>query len=73
MDQAIARLQGLPDADQDWVADTILEVIGNLDHAAGLTAHQLAELRRRRLNLREGSAAFAREDDMADLWAHCGL
>lgn len=73
LEQVIAKLQALPQSEQDLLADTILGLIDNLEETSPLSADQVAVVRSRLRSLQDGSTSLASDREMTELWAHCGL
>lgn len=71
LEQAIEKVQKLPEAEQDRVAELLLGVADSARSRYRLTDEQLAEVERARQEAREGK--FASDEEMAELWRRFGL
>jgi hypothetical protein len=71
LDQAVAEIRKLSDAEQDRVASVMLGLIEFDVDALKLTPEQMAEVELARQEAREG--IFASNEEMAELWRQFGL
>ena len=72
LDEAIAKVRGLTEAEQDLAAEVLLDAFGRRDDAYHLTAEQIAEAQRIRDSVRADRRGLARDEDVAALWKSCG-
>jgi hypothetical protein len=73
LEEAIAKARDLAPADQDLAAEALLSVIYRNAPDCQLTPDQVAEVKRIQKEIREGTAKFATDEEMAALWKKCGL
>jgi hypothetical protein len=71
LDQALAEVRKLSDAEQDRVASVVLGLISFDAEAARLTPEQVGEVERARQEAREG--LFATDEEMSEAWRRFGL
>jgi hypothetical protein len=70
---AVAQVRELPEAEQDEIAELLFGLlsIGEADYA--LTPEQVAEVKRRQVDLQSGNSRLATDEEMEALWKKCGL
>jgi putative addiction module component (TIGR02574 family) len=73
LEDAIAEARKLPENEQDALADAVFAHIASSDVSYQLSDEQVEEIKRRQQALREGTARFATDDEVAALWRKCGL
>jgi len=73
LEEAIAKARELPEADQDLAAEAVLSVVYKNAPAYQLTPEQVEQVKRIQKEIREGTARFASDEEMAALWKKCGL
>jgi hypothetical protein len=73
LDLAIARVRALSEPDQDAVASLLLELVVPADANLGLSEAQVDEIKRRQSDFERGRTAPASPDEVASLWARCGI
>lgn len=73
LDEAIAKVRGLTEAEQDLAAEVLLDAFGRRDDAYHLNAEQIAEVQRIRDGVRADRRSLASDEDVAALWKSCGL
>ena len=66
---AVAQVRELPEAEQDEIAEVLS--IDEADYA--LTPEQVAEVKRRQVDLQSGNSRLATDEEMETLWKKCGL
>ncbi len=71
LEEAIAKVRELPDADQDVLAEMLLSVLDEGITTYRLTPEQVEEVRMTQQEVREGK--IATDEEMAALWKKCGL
>lgn len=74
LDQAIAELRALPEAEQDWAAENIRLIMRERDRSSGyqLTAEQVEKVRRTQEGLRNGTVQLVPEEEMDEFWRRHG-
>jgi hypothetical protein len=73
LEDVIDRVRTWPEDRQDEAAEVLLDLEAQRSSGYRLTAEQLREVQRIRQKLRDGSATFATEEQMAAFWKKCGL
>jgi hypothetical protein len=73
LDQAVQRVRELPEAEQDAIASLLLNFVVPPAGALRLSDSQVEEVRRRQSDYRNGITAPANHDEVAALWARCGI
>ena len=73
LEDAIAKVRQLPDAEQDAAAEALLSVVYKDDPRHRLTPHQIEEVKRIQRDVREGRMSRMNDEEMAALWRKCGL
>jgi hypothetical protein len=68
LEEAIAKARTLPEDEQDTVAEVMLSVVDKNWSEYQLTAEQIEQVRRIKLEIQEGRAIFATDQEMAALW-----
>jgi hypothetical protein len=70
---AVAQVRELPEAEQDEIEELLFGLlsIGEADYA--LTPEQVAEVKRRQVDLQSGNSRLATDEEMEALWKKCGL
>ena len=71
--ELLARLERWPEERQHDALQVLLEMERQDKAAVGLSAEQVAEVRRIRRVIRDGRGAFATDQEMAELWNSFGL
>jgi hypothetical protein len=71
LQEAITKVQKLPEAEQDRVAELLLGFAESGQKRYRLTDVQVAEVERAREEARAGK--FASDEEMAELWRRFGL
>lgn len=72
LEEAIAEIRKLPDAEQDRAAELLLALAREQEEAADgyqLTPEQVAEVERIVREIDEGTATFVSEEEMAAIFA----
>lgn len=69
----IERVRQWPEERQDEAAHILLELEAQRTSRLRLTPEQLAEVKRIRQKIRDGSAQFATDEEMDAFWKKCGL
>ena len=69
----IDRVQKWPDDRQDQAALVLLDLEAQQASRNRLTPEQIKEVERIQRNVRDGSAAFATDEQMTAFWKKCGL
>jgi hypothetical protein len=72
-EEAVERVKELPDEDQDLAAELLLMVANADSSQYRLSAAQVEEVKRIQQAVREGTATFVSDDDMAAFWKKFGL
>jgi hypothetical protein len=73
LQDVIERVRKWPEDRQDDAARLLLDLEAQQNNAYRLTPAQIEEVIKIRSELREGSAQFASDEEMAALWKKCGL
>jgi hypothetical protein len=73
LDQAIAQLRELSEAEQDAAADALFAHIAGDHRSYRLTEEQVADVKRIQHELRNGTARLLTDDEMAAFWKKCGI
>jgi hypothetical protein len=73
LDEAIAKVRTLPDAEQDRAAEALLAAFTPDADDYTLTPEQAEEVRRIRAGLATGETSIATADEVATLWRDLGL
>jgi hypothetical protein len=73
LDDVIDRMRGWPEERQDEAAQLLLELETQQTSRYRLTAEQVREVQRIQQKLRDGTATFATDEQMAAFWKKCGL
>lgn len=73
LEDVIDRVRTWPEDRQDEAAEVLLDLEAQRSSGYRLTVEQLREVQRIRQKLRDGSATFATEEQMAAFWKKCGL
>jgi hypothetical protein len=71
LEEAIAKVRSLSEADQDMAAEAVLAVVYKDAPEYHLTPEQVEEVKRTQQDVRDGK--IATDEDMAALWKKCGL
>jgi hypothetical protein len=69
----IDRVQKWPDDRQDQAALVLLDLEAQQASSNRLTPEQIKEVERIQQKVRDGSAEFATDEQMAAFWKKCGL
>lgn len=75
LDEAIAELQALPEADQDWAAENIQAILRDREHALDyqLTPDQVAEVEQTLADLKSGRTRLLTEEETEEMWRRLGV
>ncbi len=73
LDEAVGELRKLPAPDQNALATLIFAHLSDPSPTYTLTDEQVVEVKRRQAALKTGKTQHAPEEDVAALWARCGL
>lgn len=73
LEQLMERVRRWPPERQQDAAEILLEMERQNANSYRLTDAQAQEVERIQLEIREGRATFATEEQMAALWKSCGL
>ena len=73
LDEAIAEIRKLPDADQDHAAELLLDLVRRGAGAYELTPEQVAQIEVTLRSVADGTMEYASEEEMAAVWARHGL
>jgi hypothetical protein len=73
LEELIERVRHWPKERQDDAAEVLLEMERQDTSGYSLTDAQVQEVTRIQLEVREGRATFATDEEMAALWKSCGL
>ena len=73
LDDVIDRVRAWPAERQDEAAQLLLELEAQRTSHYRLTPEQVEEVRRIREQLRDGTMAFATDEQMDAFWKKCGL
>jgi hypothetical protein len=71
LDEAVAKVRGLSEAEQDYAAAMLLGFADREADNYTLTPDQIAEVELARQEAKEG--LFASDEEMAELWRRFGL
>jgi hypothetical protein len=71
LEEAVAKVQGLSDEEQDYVAAMLLDFTSREADSYQLTPEQVAEVELARKEAKEG--LFASDEEMRELWRRFGL
>ena len=71
LDEAVAKVRGLSEAEQDYAAAMLLGFADRDGDNYSLTPEQIAEVELARREAKQG--LFASDDEMAELWRRFGL
>ncbi|MDP2297223.1 MAG: hypothetical protein Q8M24_17400 [Pseudolabrys sp.] len=69
----IERVRQWPEERQDQAAQVLLDLEAQQANRYRLTTEQIAEVERIQRQVRDGTAAFASDEQMATFWKKCGL
>ncbi|MEI8275764.1 MAG: hypothetical protein WCG00_07215 [Hyphomicrobiales bacterium] len=69
----IERVRQWPEERQDMAAQVLLDLEAQQASRHHLTAEQIAEVQRIQRQVRDGTAAYASDEQMAAFWKKCGL
>ena len=69
----IERMRQWPDERQDQAAQVLLDLEAQQANPYRLTAEQIVEVERIQRQVRDGTATFATDEQMAAFWKKCGL
>ena len=69
----IERVQQWPEERQDQAARLLLDLEARQNSPYRLTPEQVEEVGRIQQKLRDGTARFATDEEMAAFWKKCGL
>jgi hypothetical protein len=73
LQDVIERVRQWPEERQDEAAHILLDLEAQRTSRLRLTPEQLAEVKRVRQTIRDGSARFASDEEMEAFWKKCGL
>jgi hypothetical protein len=73
LEELIERVRRWPEQRQQDAAEVLLEMERQDSSGYRLTDAQAEEVARIQLEIREGKATFATDEQMAALWKSCGL
>jgi hypothetical protein len=73
LEELIERVRGWPEERQQDAVEVLLEMERQDANRYRLTGPQAEEIARIQLEIREGRATFATDEQMAALWKSCGL
>jgi hypothetical protein len=73
VEQLMERLRHWPERRQEDAAEVLLEMERQDTSSHRLTEAQAREVMRIQRDIRSGNAAFATDEEMAELWKSCGL
>jgi hypothetical protein len=73
LEQLMERLRHWPERRQEDAAEVLLEMERQDTSSYRLTEAQAREVMRIQRDIRSGNAAFATDEEMAELWKSCGL
>jgi hypothetical protein len=71
--EVMERVRTWPDDRQDDAARLLLDLEAQQNNRYRLTPEQVQEVQRVRQKLRDGTATFASDEQMAAFWKKCGL
>jgi hypothetical protein len=72
VEEAIHRLRGLPPADQESAAETVLAIVEQYEHSYRLTPEQVEQVRRTREGLKDGTVGVASDEEVEAMWRRLG-
>ncbi len=67
----IERVQQWPEERQDQAASVLLDLEAQQANRVGLSVAQIAEVERIQRQVRDGTAVFATDEQMAEFWKKC--
>ena len=73
LQDVIERVRQWPDDRQDQAADLLLDLEAQQTSRYRLTPEQVREVQRIQKKVRDGTAEFATDEQMAAFWKKCGL
>jgi hypothetical protein len=73
LQDVIERVRTWPDDRQDEAARLLLDLEAQRISSYRLTPEQLQEVRHIQEKIRDGTATFATDEEMAAFWKKCGL
>jgi len=73
LEQAIAQVRELSEAEQDAAADALFAHIAGDHRRYQLTQEQVADVKRIQQDLRDGKTRLLTDEEMAAFWKKCGL
>ena len=73
LEQAIAQVRELSEAEQDAAADALFVHIAGDHRQHQLTPAQIADVKRIQQELRDGRMRLLTDDEIAAFWKSCGL
>lgn len=73
LQDVIERVRQWPEERQNEAAHILLDLEAQRTSRLRLSPDQLAEVKRIRQTIRDGSAQFATDEEMDALWKKCGL
>jgi hypothetical protein len=73
LEELIERVRRWPNERQEDAAEVLLEMERQDASGYRLTDAQAEEIARIQAEIRDGSATFATDEQMAELWKSCGL
>jgi hypothetical protein len=73
LEELMERVRRWPKERQDDAAEVLLEMERQDSSGYGLTDAQAQKVARIQIEIREGKATFATDEQMAALWKSCGL
>ena len=73
LQDVIERVRTWPEDRQDDAARLLLDLEAQQTNAYRLTPEQLEEVARIHQKVRDGTATFATDEEMAAFWKKCGL
>jgi hypothetical protein len=75
LDQAIAELRALPEAEQDWAAENIRALMRERERGGDyhLTPEQVEKVKRTLADLDEGRTRLLTEEETEQMWRRLGV
>jgi len=73
LQDVIERVRQWPDERQDEAAELLLDLEAQQTSRYRLTPEQVREVQRIQKKVRDGTATFATDEQMAAFWKKCGL
>ncbi len=73
LQDVIERVRQWPDDRQDQAAELLLDLEAQQTSRYRLTPEQVREVQRIQKKVRDGTAEFATDEQMAAFWKKCGL